>query len=676
MSTSTRTVSGRYRGRMDGFEVELRVDVDGARPTRRVSADYRRVSDGTPLGSMRLDRPSVSVTPSLVTVTGTADFTWSTTSREIAVSIPRAGEAAGPAPATLSHAWPDGHPGITYRCAFESPWFRTVELEEACEAGVHKFESYDTGLLPSGGAGRHLSHIAAFAEAGIELHVAKPPTIVGLAGAGTDAAWSDAELNAAMEESFTRWADRPQWAVWMMHAFSHDSDAFAGPDDPRLQGLMFDRKGAERQGCAIFYGAMRGGAPDTLRRQLHTCVHELAHGFNLVHCWEKSLARPPIPSRPAAPSWMNYPDRFPGGTDRFWEHFGFEFDDLELVHLRHGFRDDVIMGGSPFLSNAALEQTPDWGSGHPHHADPGLRLGLSVAPRLAYGVPLTVDFELAVRGGEDRHVPTVLGPRSGTVDVAIRHPSGEASVFEPYIRHCRGGQTMRLAPGDPPVRDSAFLHYGRQGYPFRDPGRYELQARYTAADGSYVRSPVVRTRIEGPRSAAERELGALTYGVEQAGALMSVMGSDASALARGNHALRAIIARFPEHPTADIARLVRGANAARSFKSIRPSGRVQVREPQLVRARALVDPVVDIDSLHRAAAGAAAVTEPRAIARELSAIGTRPGVSPAVDAFIRSRRQEIAAEVPRLAHRHRRTSSDPPRRPPPSLLPPPQPQSY
>ena len=336
------------------------------------------------------------------------------------------------------------------------------------------------------------------------------------------------------------------------------------------------------------------------------------------------------------------------------------------MHLRHGFRDDVIMGGEPYLSNAALEQTPDWGADHPRHADPGLRLTLSVAPTLAYGVPVTVDFLLAVNGREDRRVPTVLGPRSGTVDVAIRHPSGEASIFEPYIRHCRGGQTMRLGPGDPPVRDSAFLHFGRQGFPFRDPGRYELQARYTAADGSYVRSPVVYTHVQRPRSPAEHELGTLTYGIEQTGALMSVMGSDARALAPGNHALQEIIARFPKHPTADVARLVRGANAARRFKSIRPSGRLRVREPQLARARALVHPVVDVDSLHRAAAGASVSTaDPRAVARELSMIGTRPGVSPAVDAFIRSRRQEIAAEVPRIVQSRPRASGDPPRRPPP-----------
>ena len=51
---------------------------------------------------------------------------------------------------------------------------------------------------------------------------------------------------------------------------------------------------------------------------------------------------------------MNYPDRFPGGEEAFWPAFGFEFDDLELAHLRHAFRDDVIMGGSPFLADAAL----------------------------------------------------------------------------------------------------------------------------------------------------------------------------------------------------------------------------------------------------------------------------------------------------------------------------------
>jgi hypothetical protein len=38
----------------------------------------------------------------------------------------------------------------------------------------------------------------------------------------------------------------------------------------------------------------------------------------------------------------------PRGAAAFWAAFPFQFDDLELAHLRHGFRNAVIMGGNPF----------------------------------------------------------------------------------------------------------------------------------------------------------------------------------------------------------------------------------------------------------------------------------------------------------------------------------------
>jgi hypothetical protein len=649
-------VSGRYRGANGRFEVELRVDVDGPRPTGCVSADYVKLSDGQQAGSMRLRSATVTATPTLVRITGRGDFTSGIAQRPITITIPRVSRGALPADATLRHPGPGGAEGAAFRCAYESTYYRTVQLEEAVQRSVTRFDSYDTSSLPSGAAARRLSHIDAFADAGIELRTTRPPAIVDTGASGVDSAWSDAELHAAMQASFTRFGDGPQWAIWLIHATRHVSDVLAGPQDGLLQGLMFDRQGAQRQGCAVFYDAMPGSSHDSLRRQLHTCVHELAHGFNLVHCWQKSMARPPIPSRPAATSWMNYPDRFPGGTDAFWRAFGFAFDELEVEHLRHAFRDDVIMGGAPFLSNAALEQIPDWTHPPRHGADPGLRLAMTAPASFGYGVPVTADLELAASTAEGRYVASALGPRSGTVEIAIRRPDGDAVVFEPLIHHCRGADTRFLRAQEPPIRDAAFLHYGREGYAFRLPGTYELRARYTSDDGSFVLSDVLRIRIQPPRSAADRMLYKLMYGEPQVGALMSLMGSDAPELERGRRALDTIIAGLHGHPVADVARLVQGANAARRFKTVTAAGRVDVREPQLARARALVDPVISVDRMHDAAAVAGTVAlEPRAVAQALPAIGTRRGVAPAVDAFIRSRPGEIAVGMPTLRLRSTRT---------------------
>jgi len=140
--------------------------------------------------------------------------------------------------------------------------------------------------------------------------------------------------------------------VWLFTARLHDLG-------PGLLGIMFDQQGRQRQGCADFHASLAGTTPDRLRSQLYTCVHELGHCFNLFHSFHKEFMNPPQPNRLGALSWMNYPQRYqpssgPGGTAAFWSAFPFRFDDLELVHLRHAFRDNIIMGGNPFGTGAAL----------------------------------------------------------------------------------------------------------------------------------------------------------------------------------------------------------------------------------------------------------------------------------------------------------------------------------
>lgn len=83
---------------------------------------------------------------------------------------------------------------------------------------------------------------------------------------------------------------------------------------PNLYGTMFDQKGKQRQGCAVFHAGIGGATADKLRLQLYTYAHELGHCFNLLHSWQKSLATPPQADRPTALSWMNYPWLYPSGS--------------------------------------------------------------------------------------------------------------------------------------------------------------------------------------------------------------------------------------------------------------------------------------------------------------------------------------------------------------------------
>lgn len=620
-------VSGRYRCADGGFEVELRVDIDGRRATNRVSADYYRTDalPATYLGSMRIDRPVTSRTPAQTTITGDATFTWPTRHTRVTVTIPRTAAGAGTPQATLRHFTKAGAVGAEYVCSFESENFRAVQLVESRERSVVKFTTYDTGLLPSGAPARELSAVAAFAEAGIEVVQAQEPAEVDTSLAGRDAAWSDAELHAAMQLSFSRWFDHPQWALWLFHAVVHE--------DPGVFGLMFDSKGPQRQGCAVFYHGITPSTPEFQRELLRVSVHEIGHVFNLPHCWQRTCGEPPLPSRPGARSWMNYPERFPGGSEAYWSTFGFQFDDEELVHLRHAYRNNVIMGGSPFVGWAASEPSASWDAAP---RAPGIRLGLSAPPSLPLGVPVTVRLELSSTTHVPQLVPRVLGPRPATVDLAIRDPRGNAFVFEPLLHHCRGQELVALSAGDPPVRDYAFVHYGRDGFTFDAPGTYRVRARHVTFDGSVALSGERLIRVHPPATRAEREVAALTAGDDEIGTLMSLMGSHSHALRGGNDTLRTITERYPGHPVADIARVIHGANLARAFKLLEPDGNVSLRRPDTSSAAALVAGVVDVAALKRGTA------QPAARTRD---IPTRPGIAPSVHAFVNSRRSEINAAI-------------------------------
>ena len=431
---SLRPVSGRYRGRQAGMEVELRIDVDGARPLKAASADYSDIGKTDPeyRESMQVVAPKITYGARLVTIEGTALFSHRTARRRIVVTIPRV--ASGPLVATLRHLTARGRLAFECVCTFEDEHFRLVELEEATERGVDRPQPYNTASRRSRARARTLSMVTAFDEAGIEMRTDRDAKVIEPVEAGRDSAWSDAELHAAMERHFTKLGDGPRWAVWLLHAVTHT--------DPQLAGLMFDRRGPQRQGCAVFYGPEPATTDDQRRDRLYDCVHELGHAFNLPHCWQRTLYAPPIPARPDSLTWMNYPTRNREGPSGFYRDFPFEFDDPEVVHLRHGFRQNVIMGGAPFTDAAAT------GAAHVREGDrihPTLRLrlaapGAAAAELSRHGHRRAVDDRAArpargVDARSTRRQRRLRDPPAGRHDDALRaaaaplprRPDGDAA---------------------------------------------------------------------------------------------------------------------------------------------------------------------------------------------------------------------------------------------------------
>lgn len=557
-----KAVSGCYAGSLGGFSVELRVDVDRSRSMKRISCDFFQMVGRTLsyYGSFIVDSPLITVSTSQVIARGKGRFTFSAGAPVVQVTIPRVSFFQPQAAATLQFFTVSNAPGASYHCQFSSLHYRSVRIETDCVSDVttSPFSTYNTGALPSGGAARNINVVSAFAEAGIGMAPTAGNNVIDISAAGTNASWSNAELHASMQKHFSLWSDLQQWCVWQLVAQNHDLGS-------GLYGIMFDQEGKQRQGCAVFHAGIGGVTAEQQRLQLYTYVHELGHCFNLMHSWQKQYASPPKPNRPDSLSWMNYPWYYPkGGAAGYWSSFDFRFDDEELIHLRHGFRNDVIMGGNDFIVGASL--------GREVMADPisdesGLLLAISTHQQsFALGEPVVLELKLRATDMRGRRAHTWLHPNYGLVKIVISRPGGEVRGYEPLIDHLVGERQALLGVGDE-IADSAYIGYGKGGFYFDQPGQYRVRAAYAALDGSQVLSDILTIRVRYPVSQDDDKLADLFMGEAQ-GTLLYLKGSDNDSLRAGNDAFDEVLDRFDANPMATYARMIKGVNAARTFKTI------------------------------------------------------------------------------------------------------------
>ncbi|WP_460060852.1 hypothetical protein [Streptomyces sp. YKOK-I1] len=596
-------VSGRFRSAGAETQLDLRVDVDGPRPLMRISGDFFQTSGATTnyVGSFVVETLTVAVTEGLVKLAGRGKFSFPVLSPQVEVSIVR-GTAAGPTPgeATVQFSTDGASPSASYLCAFVSPHFRSVQLEQDSVAGTVPFVLYDTGSLPQppSSTARVLTVPAAYAEAGIEVQIAGAPDVVAVGAAGTDARWDDAELHNAMVNHFSLWRNALRWQVWQLVATSYVDD------DTR--GIMFDHGGAfQRQGCAVFHDAIKGEDPADQRAQLRTYVHELGHAFNLMHSWQKDGAVPPQPLGPNGGygdlSWMNYAQRFqppppaPGGRAAYWAAFPFQFTDSELVHLRHGFYRDVVMGGNPFGVGAAEVDADLFDDAVVDNS--GLALELRSSGRFRFGEPVVVEIKLASTDLRGRSTHGRLHPKDGFVTVAIRTPSGETRTYRPPLIRCADHADRTVLDADrPAVYESAYVGYGKDGFYFQQPGQYHLRAQYHASDGSRVFSPVHRLTVRRPLTEADEDVAELMMSGDEQGTLFSLLGSRAESLESGNQALDQVLDQYPEHPLAVYARMVKGFGVSRDFKNLTPGKELRIHHANTEEGIRQLSTVVELSA--------------------------------------------------------------------------------
>ncbi|MGH7340037.1 MAG: hypothetical protein ACREKH_06060, partial [Candidatus Rokuibacteriota bacterium] len=406
---------------------------------------------------------------------------------------------------------------------------------------------------------------------------------------------SEAELHDLMEDRFDLFSDTLQW-----YTYGVIVPRFGDPNyNSGYYGTMFDWGGWQtgdtyfRQGCALADEATRGRTSGTLydsaakedRLVLETFIHEVGHSFNLPHSWSRGDN-----ADSASESFMNYPWGYTGSPSTetgFWENFRWEFDDVELIWMRHADRRDVIFGGRDWIGNnlsafsrADLER-------------PGgaLDVSISSAGVFDFGVPVTLQVALTNTSGAAIPVGDQLQPEDGMTRVFIERPNGEIVEFvPPVLRHKAPPELREVAPSDV-LFESILLSYGAKGHQFADPGEYLIRVFVPCFPFGYLVSRAHRIRIAAPATRASEDLAHLMTGYE-ASKFLYFGGSKRHPEVTGR--LEEAVGRFAESDPMAVRHIqyALGRDSARTFKrvEVKKDRRVVVpKEPDLKRAVTYLD---------------------------------------------------------------------------------------
>jgi hypothetical protein len=395
---------------------------------------------------------------------------------------------------------------------YRSPAFHPVEFEYdtvQSVAPVTDIRTHDHPDRPATLPNEILTIETVYRRAGFDVTRSAGGSIVPLEGAGTNERWSDSEMHDAMEVHWTRFADRPRWALWTFFADLHE-------DGEDLGGIMFDSIGPNhRQGTALFLNSFIAQAPPNdpapdawVRRMVFwTAVHEMGHAFNLAHAWDKADG-PWIPMSAGFDqlTFMNYPFLYQTGsfsnanTVRFFRAFPFRFTDEELLFLRHAPARFVQMGNADWFDHHGFEQADE---------SPAAQLRLTVRANrkpatFEFMEPVVVELKLTNDSDEPLLIPEHLLQAADAMTVIVQRKDGNARRFVPYAHRTWHGRRTVLAPKDS-LYESLFLSAGVGGWLIDEPGQYLIQVCLHLNGEDVVSDPLI-IRVTCPQSHEEENL--------------------------------------------------------------------------------------------------------------------------------------------------------------------------
>ena len=577
-AASAPAISGSYQGLLSGSagasqRLDLRVDVDArieqGSVLNRVSGDIFRVDKVSVPGkppkkadvyqeSWILEQPVVNAAADAVTITGVIRF-WNAVHPKttITIRIPRTPAGAAAEVTMLRQSTPP----MVFHCAPAGIFFRSLRMEIDVCASVNQeptLPTYGTHFLderPPGVAERVLTLERSYGEAGIHVVLASDKKSVVDDSAITG--WTDAELHNAMEQHFTQFKGTwPKWELWGLLAGQYEDDG--------VGGIMFDYAGVdsgpgkspERQGFAVFrkhpwFDALVTEPKtqqqfEAARKFLWTFTHEAGHAFNLLHSWDKNRA--------SSLSWMNYDWKYDAlnGPGTYWKGFRFGFDDEELLHIRHGNRSSVIMGGDPWSSGGHAESPP---GAEGLHMPPGamvsvegdlpLEVVVRSQPYFEFLEPVSIEIRVRNLSAMPIAVSSTLHPEFGGVSVYVRRPDGRIVEYMPVSCKIAEDVLVTLSPagaedGSDRRSRTVFVAYGRYGFYFDEPGQYVVRVVYHGPGNLLIPSNTHRLRIGHPKSESADRMAQDFFSYES-GAALYLGGSHSDFLDKGMDTLLSMI---------------------------------------------------------------------------------------------------------------------------------------
>jgi hypothetical protein len=630
-------VSGRYEGEMtfpsmSHSFLDLRIDIDrryaNSPIMNRISGDFYQVQSTTSPGLDIMATKRISEdksnqklkTPPLGTLSNWRVYLeswivdapilkWSTTEVEISgkvrfwkghhpatdihIVISRTSSALGPAEITFTET---GGNIFKYSCIKRSDCFRDLVLEVDVTESVNaepilpKFDTHWHTMRPPDLPRRVLTIEEAYRETGVLVTINPQHSIIN-DSAPNFATWSDAELHDAMETYFSQYGSIwPSWQMWCLLCGPYDKDS--------VMGVMFDAaaefggagKAPERQGYAVFrkhwiFDNLRPGTPINqdnayaMREYLYTYVHEAGHAFNLLHSWNKG--------RPNSMSFMNYPQNLPGGEEQFWSNFRFRFDDEELIHIRHGDRATVIMGGDPWGSGEHLESPT--GSMAQSMGEQSIEFLIRSKDYFEFMEPIEIELRLRNLLNYPITLDATLNPEYGRVVIYIKSPNGRIIHYKPVI-YKEAQPTLRiLDPQDSSIQGSdrysenAVLTYGKNGFYFSHTGEYLIRAVYEGLGNVIVTSNTLRLRIGRPMS-SEEDNTAYNYFSRPVGMSLYLKGSESPFLSSGKELLENIVNTYPGTARGAKISYVLASSESRPFFRIENRNLKQTHKPNYEKA--------------------------------------------------------------------------------------------